>query len=46
MDDPYDTNLQSNGEFCKICIHYRSNDHFITVDNLLTIIIYEYNVPV
>jgi hypothetical protein len=24
MDDLYDTNFQSNGEFCKICIRYSS----------------------
>jgi hypothetical protein len=27
MDDLYDTNFQSNGEFCKIYIRYSSNDN-------------------
>jgi hypothetical protein len=34
MEDLYDTNFHSNGELCKICIRYNSDDHFTTVDHL------------
>jgi hypothetical protein len=31
MKNPYDINFQSNGEFCKIHIHFYSSDHLSTV---------------
>jgi hypothetical protein len=32
MDDLYDVNFQSNGEFCKICIRDSSIDHLTIIN--------------